>query len=90
MQSWLILILVAAACAGLIGCCACCVVRRFSPENERGPAWEVNSKGTRWVPARNQVPRGQAGWLWSEAENSAPNRLPVAPRRPGSPVRVGV
>lgn len=90
MQSWLILILVILACALLIGCCACCVVRRFTPENERGPAYEVNSKGERWVPARSQVPRGQRGWLWSEAEESAPNRLPVAPKRPGSPVRMNV
>ena len=44
MESWLILTLtlVVVACAGLIGCCACCVVRRFAPENERGPAWWVN------------------------------------------------
>ena len=40
MESWLILTLplLVVACAGLIGCCACCVVRRFAPENERGPA----------------------------------------------------
>jgi hypothetical protein len=90
METWLILFIVVAACSCLIGCCACCAVRRFTPENERGPQWEVNSKGERWVPARNQVPRqrdNRGGWMWNEGDQAAPDRLPVAPNRPGSPVR---
>jgi len=86
---WILLIVIACLTA-LILCCACCAVKRFAPENTRGPVWEVNSKGERWVPARSQVPRGQRGWLWSEAEESVPDRLPVAPKRPGSPVRMSV
>jgi len=87
MEFWIILAIVVAACGCLIGACACCAVRRFSPENERGPLWEVNSKGERWVPASNQVAPGSRGWLWAESESTAPSRLPVPPKAPGSPVR---
>jgi hypothetical protein len=88
METWLILLIVVAACACLIGSCARCAVRRFTPENQRGPQWEVNSKGERWVPARNQVPRDdRLGWMWNEGDREAPDRLPVAPKKPGPPVR---
>ena len=86
---WILLIIIASLTALLL-CCACCAVKRFAPENTRGPVWEVNSKGERWVPARNQIPRereNRAGGMWNEGDQAAPARLPVAPKRPGSPVR---
>ena len=90
MEAWIILLIVVCAVALLIGCFACCVVQRFAPENERGPAWEVNSKGERWVPARNQIPRDTRGWMWNEGDASAPVKVPVPPKVPGSPVRSSV
>ena len=85
---WILLIVIACLTA-LILCCARCAVKRFAPENTRGPQWEVNSKGERWVPAANRKPRDSRGWIWAEINPEAPPRLPVPPKRPGSPVRPG-
>lgn len=83
---WILLIVIACLTA-LILCCACCAVKRFAPENTRGPVWEVNSKGERWVPAQNRKPRDSRGWIWAEINPEAPPRLPIPPKRPGSPLR---
>jgi len=83
---WILLIVIACLTA-LILCCACCAVKRFAPENTRGPVWEVNSKGERWVPAENRKPRDSRGWIWAEINPEAPPRLPIPPKRPGSPLR---
>ena len=61
-----ILLIVTACLTALLLCCACCAVKRFAPENTRGPVWEVNSKGERWVPAENRKPRDSRGWIWAE------------------------
>ena len=84
--AWILLI-VTACLTALLLCCACCAVKRFAPENTRGPVWEVNSKGERWVPAENRKPRDSRGWIWAEINPEAPPRLPIPPKRPGSPLR---
>lgn len=48
---WLILTLVVLFLACLIGCCTCCAVRCFAPENTRGPFWE------------SSVPQGDGRWV---------------------------
>ena len=46
---WVIILIVVLALFCLFCCCTCFVVRCFAPENTKGPAWEHNTEGTRWV-----------------------------------------
>jgi hypothetical protein len=48
---WLIIALVVLFLTCLIGCCTCCAVRCFAPENTRGPLWEAS------------VPQGDGRWV---------------------------
>jgi len=48
---WLIIALVVLFLCCLIGCCTCCAVRCFAPENTRGPLWEAS------------VPQGDGRWV---------------------------
>ena len=84
---WILLIVIACLTA-LILCCARCAVKRFAPENTRGPVWEVNSKGERWVPAANRKPRDSRGWIWGRDQpGGAAAATAPPPKRPGSPLR---
>lgn len=46
---WVIILIVVLALGCLFCCCTCFVVRCFAPENTKGPAWEINTEGYRWV-----------------------------------------
>tara|TARA_B110000444_G_scaffold220631_1_gene221515 strand:+ start:59 stop:505 length:447 start_codon:yes stop_codon:yes gene_type:complete len=49
MPFWGILALIVLILTMLLCGCTCFVIRCFAPEVTQGPAWEVNSYGTRWV-----------------------------------------
>lgn len=54
IATWMILVLVVAVLALMICSCTCFVIYKFAPENTQGPAWEISSKGVRFVgPNRN-------------------------------------
>lgn len=54
IATWMILVLVVAVLALMICSCTCFVIYKFAPENTQGPAWEIASKGVRFVgPNRN-------------------------------------
>lgn len=86
---WLILTLVVLFLACLIGCCTCCAVRCFAPENTRGPFWEssVPQGDGRWVR-----PLGRDSWHhgWVAGPKDGSGDL-IAPRlnAPGEERRDG-
>lgn len=54
IATWMILVLVVAVLALMICCCTCFVIYKFAPEGKQGPAWEIASKGVRFIgPNRN-------------------------------------
>lgn len=54
IATWMILVLVVAVLTLMICCCTCFVIYKFAPEGKQGPAWEIASKGVRFVgPNRN-------------------------------------
>ena len=61
IATWMILVLVVAVLALMICSCTCFVIYKFAPENSQGPAWEISSKGVRFVgPNRNGDDRRNA------------------------------
>lgn len=46
---WLIILLVVLIIFVILCCCTCFVVRCFAPENTKGPSWEHNTEGRRWI-----------------------------------------
>ena len=79
---WLLILTILVLLTLLIGFCVCCAVRCFSPENTLGPAWEHNTKGSRYVR-----PLGHdswwAGWLAHGAEHGDRDAGRAAPRLVG-------
>jgi len=64
---WLIILTILVFLTLLIGFCVCCAIRCFAPENTLGPAWEHNTKGSRFVrPLGHDSWWG--GWLAHGAE----------------------
>ena len=49
IATWMILVLVVAVLTLMICCCTCFVIYKFAPEGKQGPAWEIASKGTRFI-----------------------------------------
>ena len=49
IATWMILALVVGILTCMICCCTCFVIYKFAPENTQGPAWEISSKGTRFI-----------------------------------------
>ena len=88
---WLIIALVVLFLCCLIGCCTCCAVRCFAPENTRGPLWEASvPKGDgRWVRPLG-VESWRHGWVAGPKDGSGDV---IAPRlnAPGEqgPVALG-
>tara|TARA_B100000925_G_C21891847_1_gene423174 strand:+ start:598 stop:885 length:288 start_codon:yes stop_codon:yes gene_type:complete len=62
----------------LFCCCVCFVVRCFSPENKKGPAWVHNTMGKRWV--RPFAWNSGKSWLAYEEEESPDLPCPGANR----------
>ena len=75
---WVIIAIVVLFLSCLIGCCTCCAVRCFAPENTRGPLWEasVPQGDGRWVRALG-VESWRHGWVAGPKDGS--NDV-VAPR----------
>ena len=55
--------------------CTCFVIRCFAPEVTQGPAWEINSHGTRWVKHTN--PGDEKPIVNSNSSESYPGAIPV-------------
>ena len=49
IATWMILALVVGILTCMICCCTCFVIYKFAPDNTQGPAWEISSKGTRFI-----------------------------------------
>ena len=88
---WGIISIVVLFLCCLIGCCTCCAVRCFAPENTRGPLWEasVPQGDGRWVRALG-VESWRHGWVAGPKDGSGDV---IAPRlnEPGKegPVALG-
>jgi len=48
-EGGLILTAVVLVCLCIVGCCACCAVYRFAPENHLGAEYESSTKGERLI-----------------------------------------
>lgn len=78
---WLIILTILAFLTVLISFCVCCAIRCFAPENTLGPAWEHNTKGSRFVrPLGHESWWG--GWLGHGAQydQSGANPQELVPR----------
>ena len=73
---WVVIVIVVLLLTCLLCGCTCFVIRCFAPEVTQGPAWEVNSFGTRWV--RHTGPGdGKAPWVHEQSDQSYPGGMPV-------------
>lgn len=73
---WVVIVIVVLLLTCLLCGCTCFVIRCFAPEATQGPAWEVNSFGTRWV--RHTGPGdGKAPWVHEQSKKSYPGAIPV-------------
>lgn len=75
---WVIIALIVLTLTLLLCGCTCFVIRCFAPEVTQGPAWEVNSYGTRWV--KGIRPGGDADRnpvVHSQSSQSYPDGVPV-------------
>ena len=64
---WLIIFIVVAVLACMIGCCTSFAVRCFAPEQDKGPLVEVNSQGERWIRPLNSK---SDDWLATERDEA--------------------
>jgi len=46
---WVVIVIILLFILLILCGCTCFVIRCFAPEVTQGPAWEINSQGTRWV-----------------------------------------
>ena len=75
LSVWVIIVIIVGLLTLLLCGCTCFVIRCFAPEVTQGPAWEVNSHGTRWV---NHVNAGdEKPIVNSNSADSYPGGIPV-------------
>ena len=75
---WVIIALMVLTLTLLLCGCTLFVIRCFAPEVTQGPAWEVNSHGTRWVKGTDQGEGADCGpVVHSQSSQSYPGGVPV-------------
>ena len=72
---WVVIVTIVLLLWLLLCGCTCFVIRCFAPEVTQGPAWEINSFGTRWVKHTN--PGDEKPIVNSNSSESYPGAIPV-------------
>ena len=71
IATWMILVLVVLVLTLMVCCCTCFVIYKFAPDGKQGPAWEIASKGTRFIgPNRNGDDRRDAVLNETDPDNA--------------------
>lgn len=61
---WSIILIICLIICCIFSCCTAFVICCFYPENSKGPSWEHNTEGSRWVRGFSWV----HNWLAYETE----------------------